>query len=109
MTNPLTALPPRVRQGFYVIAAFVGLFLGACQVYGAEELGPLDVSKALEVLGYLSVALGLTAAANVPSYQDVADGEVPPPDERGAVDVAQALLVVLLVLVILVVLSRFVR
>lgn len=77
--NPLTALSPKVRRAFYVTAAFVGLFLGGCQVYGAETFGPVDVSKALEVLGYISVALGLTAAANTPSYVDVVEGDAEPP------------------------------
>lgn len=75
--NPLSALPPKVRQVCYLIAAIVGLVLGACQVYGTETLGPVDVSKALEVLGYLSIALGLTAASNMPSVEDVAEGEEP--------------------------------
>jgi hypothetical protein len=102
--NPLTALPPRVRQAFYVVAASVGLFLGACQVYDAETLfgGAVDVDKALQVLGYVSVALGLTAASNLPSYEDVAEGDAAPPD-HGEITLVGVLIVVLVVAVIFVV------
>jgi hypothetical protein len=111
--NPLTALPPRVRQAFYVVAASVGLFLGACQVYDAHTLfgGAVDVDKALQVLGYVSVALGLTAASNLPSYEDVAEGDAAPPqidgrdnwiapDDRGEITLVGVLVVVLVVAVI---------
>lgn len=104
--NPLTALPPRVRQVFYVVAAFVGLFLGACQAYDADTLfGAVDVDKALQVLGYVSGVLGLTAAANMPSAEDVIEGDAPPPDDLGHLDVGQAVLIALLVVLLLVVLG----
>ncbi len=101
--NPLTALPPKARQVFYVAAAFVGLFLGACQVYDAETLfgGAVDVSKALEVLGYVSGVLGLTAAANMPSAEDVIEGDAPAPDQRGEVGLLGVLVILAIVAVII--------
>lgn len=100
--NPFTSIPPKVRQGIYLCYAVVGLILGALQVYGTEQVGSLDVSKCLEVLAYIGVPLGFTAASNVPSYEDVADGDAPPP-ERGAsaLEVALVVLVVVAILVLL--------
>lgn len=105
--NPFTAIPPKVRQGLYLAYACAGLILGALQVYGTEQLGDLDVSKCLEVLAYIGVPLGFTAASNTPSYQDVVEGDAPRP-ERGAVDVV-TILVVCLVVVLILVLLGFLR
>lgn len=100
--NPLTTIPPSVRNYLYLASALIGLGLGATQVgYQAAEAGfPTWLKVALSVYAFLAGALGLTAAANTPSYQDVVEGDVRPP-ERGAVDVLTVLLIVVLVLVVL--------
>lgn len=106
--NPLTTIPPQVRTYLYLASALVGLGLGATQVgYQAAEAGfPTWLKVALAVYAFLAGALGLTAAANTPSYRDVIEGDADP--ERGAVDlggVLTAVLVVFVVVVILVVLG----
>lgn len=80
MTNPFTDYP-RVRRAAYLAYSLVALILGALQVYGTEHVGELDVSKLLEVMAYLGLVLGFTAASNVPSYKDVVTGDVDPPVE----------------------------
>lgn len=67
MTNPLTFFPARVRQIAYVTYAVIAVILGATQVgYASADAGtPVFVDVAFDVLGYLGLVLGLTAAANV--------------------------------------------
>lgn len=86
MGNPLTTIPPKVRQGLYLAYALVGLVLGGFQVAGLETIGDAKVVTCLAVLAYVGTALGFTAASNMPSYTDVAEGDAAPPDERGASD-----------------------
>jgi len=78
MTNPLSSIPPQVRRWLYVIYALVGLLLGACQVAGADTIFGADVTTCLAVLAYVGTALGLTAASNMPSYEDVVEGDDTP-------------------------------
>jgi hypothetical protein len=79
VSNPFASIPPKARQYLYLAYALVGLFLGGVQVYGLTHLGALDVGKALEVVAYIGIPLGFTAASNMPSFEDVVDGETPPP------------------------------
>ena len=65
MPNPLQQIPASVRRWLYLAWGVVGLVLGACQVADVEALGPVAVDTALEVLAYVGLALGFTAAANV--------------------------------------------
>lgn len=103
----LTTIPPHVRSSLYLASALVGLGLGAAQVgYQAAEAGfPTWLKVALSVYAFLAGALGLTAASNTPSYQDVVEGDVPPPDERGASDFV-TVVVVLAIVVLAVLLFR---
>lgn len=94
MTNPFTAIPPTARKYLYLAYATVGLILGGLQVYGTEQVGALDVSKCLEVLAYAGVVLGFTAASNLPSYEDVVQGDAPPP-ENGNISLSTIVLVLL--------------
>lgn len=75
MTNPLASIPPQVRRWLYVAYALIGLFFGACQVAGADTVFGADVTTCLAVLAYVGTALGLTAASNMPSYEDVVEGD----------------------------------
>lgn len=106
MNNPLTAIPPKVRQWLYLGYAVAGLLLGAVQVYGADTIFGLELVKLLGVLAYVGVALGFTAASNLPSYDDVVDGDLPPPQHRadtGQADLNTVLLFVALVVLVAVV------
>lgn len=59
--NPLTILPARWRRRFYAAFSLAGITVGALAVAG------VDVGTAPDVLAYLGVALGVTAASNTPS------------------------------------------
>lgn len=65
MLNPLTQIPASVRKWLYLAYGVVGLVLGALQVADVQSLGDLSTDKALQVLAYVGLALGFTAAANV--------------------------------------------
>lgn len=80
--NPLQQIPPAVRSSLYIVSALVGLALGATQVgYQAAEAGfPTWLKVALSVYAFLAGALGLTAASNMPSYEDVVEGDADPGD-----------------------------
>ena len=108
--NPLTNIPPQVRNGLYVVSALLGLALGATQVgYQAAEAGfPTWLKVALSVYVFVAGVLGLTASANTPSYVDVVEGDAEPPvvpNDRGATDIVTALVVVFLVVAVLVLLG----
>ena len=57
--NPLTYLPAKYRRVAY------GLYALAVVVVGALAVAGVGTGKALDVLAYLGVALGITAASNV--------------------------------------------
>lgn len=78
--NPLTALPPQVRTAFYWLYATVGVVLGGFQIAGATEILGADLTTTMAVFAYVGTALAVTAGSNVPSYADVVEGDVPPPD-----------------------------
>lgn len=73
----MTNIPPKVRQTLYWISFVLGIALGATQVgYQAAEAGfPVWLKVALSVYAFLAGALGLTAASNMPSYEDVVEGD----------------------------------
>lgn len=78
--NPLANIPPKVRAYLYLASFLVGIALSATQVgYQAAEAGfPVWLKVTLSVYAFIAGALGLTAAANMPSYEDVAEGDAPP-------------------------------
>lgn len=65
MPNPLQLIPASVRRWLYLAYGLAGLILGACQVADVEHFGPIVTDTALEVLAYVGLALGFTAASNV--------------------------------------------
>lgn len=97
--NPLTSIPPRVRQVLYVLYALAGLALAVLPLYD------VDVSREAQVLVIIGTAFGLTAASNMPTFKDVVEGDVEPPVERGATDAVTILVIVFLVLAVLVLLG----
>lgn len=56
--NPLTNIPAVWRRRVYVAFALVGV------VVGTADAGGFNVGTVPAMLGYLSVALGITAASN---------------------------------------------
>lgn len=104
--NPLTAMPPKVRSAVYWVYAVVGIAFGALQVYQVETLWGESLVKIMAVYAYLGTALAITAGSNMPSAQDVADGDAPmpapEPDERGAIDTGTAIVLCILVLLVLI-------
>lgn len=60
MTNPLTVIPAKFRKYVYAAFALAGIVVGALAVAG------VDVGKAPDVITYLGIAFGLTAASNTP-------------------------------------------
>lgn len=71
----LQSIPALWRQRIYISFAVVAVVLGAVQVGYAPDQ-PHWLAVALNVLGYLGGALGVTAAANVTSV----DRPKPAPD-----------------------------
>lgn len=70
--SPLTnILTPTVRKYLYAAFALAGIVLGVCQIVGVET------GKAADVLAYLGVVFGATAASNASVTPD-AD---PAPDQ----------------------------
>lgn len=84
--NPLTSIPPKVRTALYWVGYVVGVVgQGIAVVWAAIAAAQPDVTMPLGlvitsgVIGLLQTQLNLLAGSNVPSYQDVVDGEAPPP------------------------------
>lgn len=62
MSNPLTdIIPAKARKYIYALFALAGVVIGALAIAG------VDVGKAPDVLAYIGIALGLTAASNTPA------------------------------------------
>jgi hypothetical protein len=106
--NLLTDIPPNVRLAAYLTAWLTGtLSQGTAVVWAAVAAASPDVSMPMwlvitaAALGFITSQLNLLARANVPSYEDVVDGEAAPPDERGAANWFQITVVILLGLLVL--------
>lgn len=84
--NPLVDIIPAAARR-YLYAAYAL----ACLVAGAMHVGGVDVGAAPEVLAYLGIGIGATAASNTKAATN----------ERGAVDLGTALIFVVLVLLVL--------
>ena len=62
MSNPLQdIIPAKARKYVYAVYALAGVVIGALAIAG------VDVGKAPDVLAYVGIALGLTAASNTPA------------------------------------------
>lgn len=98
MNSPLTGIfTPKVRRYVYAAYALAGLVLGCLQI--AE----VNTGKTPEVLAYIGIALGATAASNAPSPERKVD------DQRGQGTLLYVLGVVVLVLLILWLVGAFHR
>jgi len=70
MSNPFTQIPASARKWLYLAYGVVGLVLGALQVADVENVAGLSTDKALQVLAYVGLALGFTAASNISTIRD---------------------------------------
>jgi hypothetical protein len=108
--NPLDKYPS-VRSALYMVqwvANGILTIAGVVFVTLGRDLDKLPewYVLALAIAPVLWTYLGMTAQANTPSAQDVADGNAPmPPPDRGAADVVTILLVAVLVVVLLILLG----
>ena len=75
ITDLLRRLPSSVRRTLYTVLALLGLALAAADFLGVTSIGPVSMSRALELYAYISPAMGLVAVANVskPAELDVAE------------------------------------
>lgn len=92
--NPLTGLfTPAIRKALYALYGAAGLVVGAIQAYCASSDAhqPSWINGATAVLAYVGVALGFTAASNVPT---------PDTDEPGGGDAGVVGWIVLAVIVL---------
>lgn len=86
MMNPLVdIIPAAARRYLYA------LFALACLVVGALQVGGVDVATAPEVLAYIGIGIGATAASNTQARTN----------ERGSVDAGGAIAIVTLIGVVL--------
>jgi len=70
MSNPLSGiLSPATRKALYAVYGVLGLAVGAVQAWCAasDAHQPSWLNGATAVLAYVGVALGFTAASNVPT------------------------------------------
>lgn len=89
--NPLTEIiPAKARQYVYAAFALAGLVLAALQIAGVAT------GRTADVLSYIGIALGVTAASNTPAKTGAK-----PNGQAGQVDVSLLLLVLTFVGVIL--------
>ena len=68
--NPLVGLAtPAIRKALYAVYGVAGLVVGVIQAYCASSAAhqPSWLNGATAVLAYVGVALGFTAASNVPA------------------------------------------
>lgn len=61
----LQRLPEPLRKTLYSVLGLVGAALATCAVAGIDQLGPVTLTRALEVYAFLSAATGGVAVANV--------------------------------------------
>lgn len=62
--NLLTDIvPAHVRKYLYALFALAGIIVGALNI------ADIDTGKAAEVIAYIGIALGITAASNVPASE----------------------------------------
>ena len=73
ITDLLRSLPSSVRRTLYTVLALLGLGLAAADFLGVTSIGPVSMSRALEVYAYISPAMGLVAVANVGKPADEAE------------------------------------
>jgi hypothetical protein len=101
--NPLSEYP-QVRKAAYIFQWAVNLILGILGIVFLntyDEMPEWFIIAGL-VFNFIWSYTGLTAQQNMPSYEDVVEGDVPPPQpEGGAVNwLAVVLVLVAIILVI---------
>jgi hypothetical protein len=99
MGNPLSGvLTPQIRKWLYTLHGLASLVVGAVLAWcaaSADAAQPDWVDQAMAVLTYTGLALGLTAASNVPTPDTDEPG-----GDGGEVGIVGLLLIIVLVLLV---------
>jgi hypothetical protein len=76
LTDLLRRLPQGLRKTIYSVLALLGALLATLVAFGVSDLGPISLTRALELYAYVSPAIGVVAVANVtatPAEEAVAE------------------------------------
>jgi hypothetical protein len=76
LTDLLRRLPQGLRKTIYSVLALLGALLATLVAFGVSDLGPISLTRALELYAYVSPAIGVVAVANVaatPAQEPVAE------------------------------------
>ena len=65
LTELLRRLPQGLRKTIYSILAILGAVLALLVSLGVSDVGPISLTRALELYAYISPAIGVVAVANV--------------------------------------------
>lgn len=105
--NVLTAIPALYRKWLYLAYTLALVIWGAISLAYTDP-DPDWINKGGDILQYLGVALGLTAAANVTALDrpTPAPKNMPKRDERGESTLFILVVVVVVILVIVVLVPR---
>ncbi|RYP86660.1 hypothetical protein EKO23_08270 [Nocardioides guangzhouensis] len=65
LTDLLRRLPQGLRKTIYSALALLGALLATLVAFGVSDIGPISLTRALELYAYVSPAIGVVAVANV--------------------------------------------
>ena len=65
LTDLLRRLPQGLRKTIYSALALLGALLATLVAFGVSDIGPVSLTRALELYAYVSPAIGVVAVANV--------------------------------------------
>ena len=65
LTDLLRRLPQGLRKTIYFALALLGALLATLVAFGVSDIGPVSLTRALELYAYVSPAIGVVAVANV--------------------------------------------
>ena len=65
LTDLLRRLPQGLRKTIYSAVALLGALLATLVAFGVSDIGPVSLTRALELYAYVSPAIGVVAVANV--------------------------------------------
>ena len=65
LTDLLRRLPQGLRKTIYSALLLLGALLATLVAFGVSDIGPVSLTRALELYAYVSPAVGVVAVANV--------------------------------------------
>ena len=65
LTDLLRRLPQGLRKTIYSALALLGALLATLVAFGVSDIGPVSLTRALELYAYVSPAIGVVGGANV--------------------------------------------